>query len=136
MDAKDAESLLTQLLEERGADWTRENGYIRFRLRRGGMRWEADCLCDARRIVIYGRMPFSVGDVGTALELCNRASLRMTRGAMLLPDDGVPTCRTTADVEDIYDAAFRLREALEENAGAVTRWWGGFERLAAADTRQ
>lgn len=136
MDANDAERLLTQLLEERGADWTRQSGYIRFRVRRDGMCWEADCRCTEREVVIYGRMPFRVEDKDAALAVCNEANLRMVRGAALLPDDGVPTFRTTADTQDIYDADLRLSEALNENSGAVARWWGRFERLAARRTHQ
>lgn len=132
MNARDAEALLTQLLEERGTDWVREEGYIRFRIRRGGMLWEADCLYAERCLVIYGRYPFVVADPDAALRLCNRANERMTRGAMLLGGDGRPVVRTAAAMDDIYDAEHRLREALEENIGCVGRHWGAMERLSAA----
>lgn len=128
-----AERLLLELLEERGVDWTRENGYIRFRIRRGALCWEADCLCARTSVLIYGRCPMFPADRSAALELCNRANLRLCRGAMLLADDGRPVCRTEAAVDDIYDAAFRLREAVEENINAVVRWWSGFEKLTGPD---
>lgn len=133
MDATETEELLLALLEERGAEWTRERGYIRFPVRRQGLRWEADCLCERGRVLIYGRYPFVPADRGAALALCNRANLRLCRGAMLLPEDGRPVLRTTAELDDIYDAAYRLRRALEENAAAVVRWWGPLENPGPAE---
>lgn len=130
MDASVTEGILLDLLDERETDWTRERGYIRFALRREGMAWEADCLCRSRELLIYGRYPFTLSDRGAALELCNRANLAMSRSTLLLPGDARPAWRTAADMGDIYDAAFRLREALDDNSGAVVRWWGRLEALA------
>lgn len=129
MDAAVTEGILLELLERQNADWTRESGYIRFLVRRNGLCWETDCLCTSREILVYGRYPFSLKNRGAALTVCNRANLRMVRGALLLPEDGRPVCRTAAAMNDIYDASFRLREALDDNNSAIVRWWGRLEAL-------
>lgn len=133
MDATETEGLLLALLEEHGADWTRSRGYIRFLVRRQGLCWEADCLCERGRVLIYSRYPFIPADRGAALALCNRANLRLCHGAMLLSEDGRPVLRMAAELDDIYDAAHRLRRALEENAAAVVRWWSLLEGTAPAE---
>ena len=42
---------------------------------------------------------------------------------MFLMEDGRAAFRTEADLPDPYDAAARLREAIEYNAAVITRFW-------------
>lgn len=129
MNREQAERLLTDFLDERGVAWARERGYVRFRVRSGGACWEMDCRYAGHWLLIYGRCPFQVSDREAALAACNEANLSLTDGAWALPEDGRPVFRTAADVEDIYDAAYRLQHTLRRSVTAVVRWWGRLERL-------
>ena len=42
---------------------------------------------------------------------------------MFLMEDGRAAFRTEADLPDPYDAAARLREAIEYNAAVINRFW-------------
>ena len=128
MKGREIETLLTQLLEERGVPWVREQGLIRFRLRRGGAEWEVNCRCLDGQAECYGRYPFSVSDRAEALRRCNEINLQTARGTMLLPPDGRPVFRTVADAGDVYDAAERLERALDDNSRLLLRFWGSLAR--------
>ena len=126
MDEQAVSALLKQVLEEAGITWTRESGFVRFQIQRGGMKWEVDCLCRRGSVEVYGRYPFRVSDRSAALRQCGEANLRLNRGAMVLPADGQPVFRDFVEMDDPYGAADRLRRALEYNFRAVAWFWGGW----------
>ena len=132
MDEQAVTAFLTQILQERGIEWKREGGFIRFQIQRGGMKWETDCLCRKGSVEIYGRYPFRSSDRAAAARLCGEANLRLNRGAMVLPADGRVVFRDCVEMDDPYSAAGRLRNALEFNFRAVAWFWGGVERTREA----
>ena len=123
MKAQDIEQLLQLLLEERGVSWVREQGLIRFRLRKNGAEWEVNCRCSDGQLECYGRYPRSVSDRADALQRCNEINLQTSRGAMLLPEDGRAVFRTVAFLGDLYDAEELLNRALDDNSRAILRFW-------------
>lgn len=138
MKQKEIEELLTRLLEERGVEWVREQGLIRFRLRQNGAEWEVNCRCKDDQAECYGRYPFCISGWAEAMRRCNEINLQTARGTMLLPSDGRPVFRTVADIGDVYDAAERLERAINDNSRLLLRFWGSLERtdtrIAASDT--
>lgn len=133
MKAKDIEHLLVLLLEERSVPWVREQGLIRFRLLQNGAEWEVDFRCESGQAECFGRYPFSLSHRFAALRKCNEINLQTARGTMLLPPDGRPVFRTTADIGDVYDAEERLNRALDDNARAILRFWGSLSSLPYTD---
>ena len=132
--AKEIENILFFLLA--GAltgdpiEWVRERNMIRCRAERNGLIWEIDCRAVRGRFECYGRYPFAVTDRETALRRCNEINLLTAAGAMLLPEDGRPTFRTVAALDDIYGADARMRQAMEDNARAIVRYWGTLAQCA------
>ena len=129
MREEDVRRVLLALLEEGGAAYVEENGYVRFRMERDGLLWETACRCTAGAVLIYGRCPFRVKNRDAALRECSDVNCRMTRGAAFLPEDGQIVFRTRADMSDIFDARERLDDALRYNAAALVRFWGRFQTL-------
>ena len=130
LEEQQVSALLKQILNEIEAAWICESGFVRFRIQRGAMKWEVDCRCRKGCVEIYGRYPFQVSDRDAAAKCCGEANLRLNRGAMVLPADGRPVFRDSAEMDDPYGAADRLRRALEFNFRAVARFWGRMERSA------
>lgn len=124
MDARQTRSLLLTLLEDSAVAWQEDAGLVRFRIAREGMVWEMACRCEAGQILCCGRYPFAVPDRTAGLERCSRINSRAEAGAMFLPRDGHPVFRTTARLDDPYDARRRLIRALEYNAAVIARFWG------------
>lgn len=123
MKAEEIRALLLQLLEDSGAEWTEAGGCLLFRLRRGGAVWDMACRCLDGRMLAYGRCPAAAADRTLALERCNEINRQVVQGGMFLMEDGRTAFRTEADLPDPYDAAARLREAIEYNAAVINRFW-------------
>lgn len=121
-------AVLTALLEDSGAAWTAENGWIRFRMERDGCVWEMCCLPMDEQVVCYGRYPFRLENRAEGLRRCEEVNRQVVRGAMFLPDDGRPVFRTRAELDDAYGARRRLQAALEYNAAILSRFWGRMSR--------
>lgn len=130
MERETVQGLLTRLLDESGVPWIAQADLIRFRVKQAGMDWEMNCRCRPGEIVLYSRYPFSVPAGAEAWALCNRINSRTPRGAMLLPEDGRPVYRTSADLRDIFGGEDRLREALTFAARITARFWGDWEAMA------
>lgn len=129
MNQEEVRRLLTGMLEDAGVPWTEEADLIRFRAGKDGARWEMNCRCRRGELIVYSRYPFSVREGPEAWTLCNRINARTARGAMLLPEDGRPVFRSWADLEDVYGADARLRQALTFAARITARFWGDWEVL-------
>ncbi len=130
MNREDVRSLLLRLLEAEGVPWVDQAGLIRFQVRQGGMSWEMNCRYRTGELVLYSRYPFSVPEGAGAWKLCNRINSRVSRGAMLLPEDGRPVFRARADMEDIFGGDMRLRAALAFAARITARFWGDWEMIS------
>ncbi len=128
MDENDAIRLLQTLLEEEGAEWTEQGGYLRFRSRRGAMLWETACRAVDGALLFYGRFPFRAADPDRARRVCEELNRRLTRGALYLADDGSPVYRCRAELDDAYGATERIAAALRYEAQVIAYAWG---RLAA-----
>lgn len=131
MDETQVRKELAALLDDSGAAWTEERGLIRFRLRRDGMLWEAECRPLPGQVLIYGRYPFTVQSQGPALGLCNKINAQVIRGAMFLAPGGMLVFRTRAELDDSYGARGRLAAALEYNAEVIAHFWGEAARAGA-----
>ena len=127
MDREAVQRLLIRQLEEGSVPWVSQGELIRFWAEQGGMRWEMNCRCRRGELIVYSRYPFSVPVGAEAWKLCNRINARTARGSMLLPEDGRPVFRARADLQDIYGAEERLREALTYAAKLTVRFWGDWE---------
>lgn len=126
MEAEDIQRLLIQLLEDSGAAWTAQGGYICLRLEKNGAVWEMACRCLKSRLLAFGRYPFAAADRDRSLRLCNEVNRQVVQGAMFLQEDGRPVFRTGADLPDLYDASRLMREAIEYNAAVICRFWQRF----------
>ena len=124
MDEKHALELLRSLLDRLGAEWVEEGGFLRFRVSRGGMLWEAACRVRDRAVLIYGRFPFVCRRPEEARSLCERANRQLSRGALFLGQDGAPVYRCRAELDDVYGAEDRIESALEYSAGVMALYWG------------
>jgi hypothetical protein len=124
MDEKQALKLLKSLLERKGAGWTEEAGFLRFRARRDGMLWELACRAREGELLIYARFPFSCRKPEEARSLCERANRTLTRGALFLGEDGAPVYRIRAELDDVYGAEERVEKALAFSAQVTARYWG------------
>lgn len=118
--------VLTRLLDDSGAAWTSAAGHICFRLAKDGAAWQVACRCIPGRLLVYSRWPFAVEDAEDARRQCCEINAQLVQGAVYLPPDGQPVCRTDAALPDAYDAALHIREAIEYNAAAVCRFWQKF----------
>ena len=127
MNQEEVRRLLTGMLENAGVPWIEEADLIRFRVRKDGARWEMNCRCRRGELIVYSRYPFSVPEGLDAWILCSRINARAVRGAMFLPEDGRPVFRVLADLEDVYGAETRLRQALTYAARITVRFWGEWE---------
>ena len=121
-------AVLTALLNESGAVWTTEMGWIRFRIERNGCLWEMCCLPMDGEVLCYGRYPFRLENRTEALRHCNEVNRQAARGAMFLSDDGRPAFRTRAELDDAYGARRRLKAAIEYNAAILARFWNVMSR--------
>ena len=121
-------AVLTALLDESGAVWTTETGWIGFRMERDGCMWEMRCLPMDGEVLCYGRYPFRLESRTEGLRRCDKVNRQATRGAMFLPDDGRPVFRTRAELDDAYGARNRLKAAIEYNSAIITRFWGAMSQ--------
>ncbi|MBR3570942.1 MAG: hypothetical protein IKN96_09145 [Oscillibacter sp.] len=121
-------AVLTALLDESGAVWTTQTGWIGFRLEREGRLWEMRCLPVDEAVLCYGRYPFRVENRAEGLRRCDEVNRKAVRGAMFLPDDGRPVFRTRAELDDAYGARQRLKAAIEYNAAILARFWNAMSR--------
>lgn len=128
MPESQARAVLTALLDESGAAWTGELGWIRFRMERNGCLWEMNCLPMDGEVLCYGRYPFRIDDRTEGLRRCDEINRQAVRGAMFLPDDGRPVFRTRAELDDAFGARTRLSAAIEYNAAIISRFWGAMSR--------
>lgn len=117
-------AVLTALLNDSGAAWTTEIGWVRFRMERNGRLWEMCCLPMDDEVLCYGRYPFRLDDRAEGLRRCDEVNRQAVRGAMFLPDDGQPVFRTRAELDDAYGARTRLKAAIEYNAAILSHFWG------------
>lgn len=124
MNEEEAMRLLKSLLDGEGAEWTEEQGFLRFRLRRGAMLWETACRACGSTLLIYGRFPFRCADPDRARRVCGELNRRIIRGALYLDDDGSPVYRCGAELDDVYGASERLAAALRYSAQVVAHAWG------------
>lgn len=131
MDETQVRNELAALLDDSGAAWMEERGFFRFRLRRDGMLWEAECRPSPGQALVYGRYPFTVSDQGAALRLCSKINAKVVRGAMFLAPGGRMVFRTRAELDDSYGARGRLAAALEYNAEVIAHFWGEAARAGA-----
>lgn len=128
MPENQTRAVLTALLDESGAVWTAQAGWIRFRMERGGCVWETCCLPMDGEVLCYGRYPFRIEDRAEGLRRCDAVNRQAVRGAMFLPDDGRPVFRTRAELDDAFGARNRLKAAIEYNAAIISRFWGAMSR--------
>jgi hypothetical protein len=123
MKEEEAMRLLKALLDGEGAEWIEERGFVRFRLRRGGMLWETACRAEGSVLLIYGRFPFRCGDPDKARKICDGMNRRLLRGALYLDEDGSPVYRVSAELDDVFGAEARLAAALQYSAQVVAGLW-------------
>lgn len=121
-------AVLTALLDESGAVWTNEMGWVGFRMERDGRLWEMRCLPLDGEVLCYGRYPFRLESRAEGLRRCDTVNRQAVRGAMFLPDDGRPVFRTRAELDDAYGARRRLKAAIEYNAAILSRFWNVMSR--------
>ena len=121
MEQRETQGLLLSLLEDSGVPFQNEQGLVRFRFRQQGMVWED-------QVVAYGRYPFPV-EKEKALGLCNQFNQQLAQGSFF-EQQGQVVYRNRADLQDPYDARQRLAGCLEQNAGVIVRYWGGFSQAA------
>ena len=124
MNENDAIDLLCSLLDSEGVEWTKESGWIRFRLRHDAMLWETACRACGAAILIYGRFPFRVADADRAQRACGEINRSLVRGALYLAEDGSPVYRCRAELDDVYGAEERITAALRYSAQVITHFWG------------
>ena len=126
MNEAETMRLLRTLLESEGAEWTEENGFIRFRSRHEGMLWETACRPCPGAMLIYARFPVTPGEPEKARKLCEEGNRVLTRGALFPGEDGSPVYRCRAELDDVFNAQTRLEAALEYSAQVITHYWGRF----------
>ena len=124
MDDTEALRILRALLEREGAEWREENGWLRFRSKRGAMLWETDCRVTDGAMLIYGRFPFRCADPDEARMFCEEMNRRLLRGALYLREDGTPIYRCSAETDDVYGAEQRISGALRYSAQVIAYFWG------------
>ena len=129
MKENDAMQLLRALLDREGAEWTEENGFLRFRLQHGGMLWETACRACDGALLFYGRFPFRTTEPERARRVCEEFNRRLVRGALYLAEDGTPVYRCRAELDDVYGAEDRIAAALHYSAQVMAHVWS---RLSAA----
>ncbi len=120
--------LLRALLDDEGAEWTEENGFLRFRSQHDGMLWETACRACSGAILFYGRFPFRTAEPDRARRICEELNRRLVRGALYLAEDGAPVYRCRAELDDVYGAEERIAAALRYGAQVMAHAWG---RLSA-----
>jgi len=130
MDENDILNEVIALLEDSGALWRSENGRLSFRLRRGGLVWDAECRAVKGRALFYGRYPFACGDAQAAADACSRVNARSIRGAMFLTQRGEIVFRTDAELDDPFGAKGRLVSALAYNAAVISHFWSEFAGIS------
>lgn len=124
MDDMEALCILCALLEREGAEWREENGWLRFRSKRGAMLWETDCRVSDGMLLVYGRFPFRCADPDEARTFCEEMNRRLLRGALYLNEDGTPVYRCSAETDDVYCAEQRISGALRYSAQVIAYCWG------------
>lgn len=129
MEAEEIQRLLTALLDDSGAAWTRQDGWICFRLKKDGAVWDMACRCRRGGMLAYGRYPFRAADPDRCLRSCSEVNSQVVQGAMFLSPEGGAVFRTEAQLPDPYHGMQLLREAIEYNAAVMIRFW----RLFAPD---
>ena len=129
MREEDALRLLRPLLEQEGAEWTEECGWLRFRAKHGAMEWETDCIPCGDALLIYSRLPLRCADRDRALRACDALNRRLAAGALFLERDGSPVYRCRALLDDVYGAQERIAAALRESARVIAHCWGQFSGL-------
>lgn len=126
MNEEDALRVLRALLDNEGAEWREENGWLRFRSKHGAMLWETSCRAAGGTLLFYGRLPFACGDADGARRLCEELNRRLVRGALFLTEEAVPVYRCSAETDDVYCLEQRIAEALKYSAQVITHCWGRF----------
>lgn len=124
MKEDDALRVLSALLENEGAEWREENGWLRFMSKRGAALWETSCRVCGDVMLFYGRFPFRLKDADRARSLCDEMNRRLVRGALFLEEDGAPVYRISADTDDVYMAEERIKGALHYSAQVIVHCWG------------
>ncbi len=124
MKEDEALRLLRALLENEGAQWQEESGFLRFRLQHGGMLWETACRACEGGLLFYGRFPFRCADAERARRVCEEINRTLLRGALYLTEEGTPVYRCRAELDDIYGAEDRITAALRYSAQVMAHFWG------------
>ena len=124
MNEAEAMRLFKAMLENEGAEWTEESGWLRFRSKHDGMLWETACRPTEGAMLLYGRFPFSPQDPAQAKRVCEEANRKLVRGALFLTEEGCPVYRCRAELDDVYGAEGRLEAALRYSAQVITHYWG------------
>ena len=123
MNENDAMRLLKALLEREGAQWTEEQGFLRFRTQHDAMLWETACRPGEGALLLYGRFPFRCTDADTARRRCEELNRWLVRGALFLSEDGTPVYRCRAELDDVYGAEERIMAALRYSAQVMAHSW-------------
>ena len=102
--------MLKALLARESAEWTEESGFLRFRVKHGGMLWETACRPSREALLFYARFPFRCRDPETARKRCEEMNRRLVRGALFLGEDGY----SLAEKRNGSEWEQRLRQLLRE----------------------
>lgn len=129
MKHDDAMRLVKTLLDNEGAEWTEENGWLRFRTQHGAALWETVCRVCEGGALFYGRFPFRAAEPDKARRACEELNRVLVRGALFLDEDGSIVYRCRAELDDVYGAEERIAAALRYGAQVVTHYWGRLSRL-------
>ena len=124
MKEEETIEMLKALLARESAEWTEEGGFLRFRVKHGGMLWETACRPSREALLIYARFPFRCREAETARKRCEEINRRLVRGALFLGEDGCPVYRCRAELDDVYGAEDRIVAALRYSAEVMARYWG------------
>ena len=124
MNEQEAMRLLKTLLDNEGAEWAEESGWLRFRVRHGAAEWETACRAQEGGLLLYAAYPFRPADAQKALAACAEIDRTLVRGAMFPAEDGTIVYRCRAELDDVYGAEDRLRSAIAYSAKVMLRFWG------------
>ena len=122
-------TVLTALLEDSAAAWSREENLVRFRLKREGILWETACRCLDGRLLIYGRCPIPIRDRDGFWAECSRINSQVVEGALFLGPEGLPVFRIGIQLDELCLARAQIARALEYNAAVIARFWGPMSRF-------
>ena len=118
----DAAAELEAFLNYNGIEYRVSEGRYKLIFSSRGFKWETDCVCRERAVLIYGIYPFPAGDRAYALSLCSKINSRVLYGGMFIQDDTV-VFRTGADLFDSYSAYESIGRAIDYNARVMTEFW-------------